>query len=179
MTTVLFLAANPRSTTRLGLDEEIREIRDKLRGSVHQQAIDLRSFWAARPDDLLQALNELRPDVLHFSGHGDPNGELTFVDGRGRPKPVSERALTATLRAAGERIRLVVLNACYSYPQAKAVVEVVPCAIGMNAAIGDRAAIVFAAEKSAAFDLTCRFFSPNRLVAETPPIRLQIWCPRE
>jgi hypothetical protein len=40
---------------------------------------------------------------------------------------------------------VVVLNACFSRPQAEAIVEVIDCAIGMNKAIGDEAAIVFAA----------------------------------
>jgi hypothetical protein len=39
----------------------------------------------------------------------------------------------------------VVLNACFSRPQAEAIVDVIDCAIGMNRAIGDEAAIVFAA----------------------------------
>jgi hypothetical protein len=58
---------------------------------------------------------------------------------------VSGRALSAALASAGQGLRLVVLNACYSVAQAQAIVEVVPCAIGMNTSIGDRAAIVFAA----------------------------------
>lgn len=144
-TRVLFVAANPSSTSRLGLDEEIRRIQEKLRGSEYQRSIDLRAAWAARPDDLLQALNELRPDALHFSGHGDPGGAITFVDSTGNPKPVSPRALTAAIRSAGESVRLVVINACYSVQQASAVIEVAPCAIGMNSAIGDEAAIIFSA----------------------------------
>lgn len=36
------------------------------------------------------------------------------------------------------------LNACYSRPQAEAIVSVVPCAIGMNDAISDLGASIFA-----------------------------------
>jgi hypothetical protein len=38
----------------------------------------------------------------------------------------------------------VVLNACYSKPQAEGIVEVIDCAVGMSKTIGDEAAIVFA-----------------------------------
>jgi len=41
-------------------------------------------------------------------------------------------------------IRLVVLNACYSEVQAKAIAEVVDCVVGMKKEIGDEAAIIFA-----------------------------------
>jgi hypothetical protein len=41
-------------------------------------------------------------------------------------------------------VRLVVLNACFSKSQAEAIVEVIDCAIGMNRAVGDEAAIAFA-----------------------------------
>ncbi len=41
-------------------------------------------------------------------------------------------------------IRVVILNACYSQLQAQAITKVIDCAIGMNTAIGDKAAINFA-----------------------------------
>ncbi len=44
-----------------------------------------------------------------------------------------------------DNIRLVMLNACFSRPQAEAIVEHVDCAIGMSKAIGDKAAITFVA----------------------------------
>jgi hypothetical protein len=40
---------------------------------------------------------------------------------------------------------VVVLNACFSRPQAEAITEEIECAIGMTRAIGDDAAIEFAA----------------------------------
>lgn len=143
--TILFIAAGPRSQARLGLDEEIRQIQDELRGSEYQKEIDVRAAWAARPADLLRALNEFRPDVLHFSGHGTPSGRLVYVGSQGQPKPVSGEALAAALRSAGENVRLVVLNACYSSRLASAVIQVVPCVVGMNTEVGDEAAITFAA----------------------------------
>ena len=39
----------------------------------------------------------------------------------------------------------MILNACYSKKQAEAITQVIDCAIGMNDAIGDEAAITFAA----------------------------------
>ncbi len=58
---------------------------------------------------------------------------------------MGKQALVALFTTLKDNIRLVILNACYSQPQAEAIVEVVDCAVGMNQAIGDRAAITFAA----------------------------------
>ena len=69
-TTVLFLAANPVEIPLLQLGEECRAIEDKIRAAKFREKLRFRSRWAARPDDLLQALHEDDPAVLHFSGHG-------------------------------------------------------------------------------------------------------------
>jgi hypothetical protein len=41
--TVLFLAANPRDTSWIGLDEEIRLVEQKLRASEHRDAVALKA----------------------------------------------------------------------------------------------------------------------------------------
>ncbi|GEM_PF-3967358 len=66
----LFLAANPNGTTKLALDEEIREITQKIRLAENRDLLDVISVWAVRPDDLLQYLNQHKPQIVHFSGHG-------------------------------------------------------------------------------------------------------------
>jgi hypothetical protein len=142
---ILFLASNPNDTSRLGLDEEVRSIAAKIRASEHRDVLELISVWAVRPDDLLQELNTHRPTVIHFSGHGSESGEILLMDNDRQPKLVSTAALKALLISLKDNIRLVVLNACYSKVQAAAISEVIDCVIGMNTAIGDEAAIIFAA----------------------------------
>jgi hypothetical protein len=67
----IFLAANPSITSRLRLDEEIRAITEKIRAADHRNAIEVISSWAVRPDDLLQSFNTYKPQIVHFSGHGN------------------------------------------------------------------------------------------------------------
>jgi hypothetical protein len=143
--TVLFFAANPSGTTPLALDEEAREIELKIRASDHRDALELLTKWAARPDDLIQFLNQHRPAVVHFSGHGSPTAELILLDHDRNAKPVSKEALAALFRALKGQIRVVFLNACYSQAQAEAITQEIDCAVGMSRAVGDRAAITFAA----------------------------------
>lgn len=145
MIKILFLSSNPEHTSPLMLDEEIRSITEKIRASDYRDAIELTSLWAVRPDDLLQALNVHKPTIVHFSGHGSSAGEIILMDDFRKAKPVGTVAIKTLFTTLKDNIRLVVLNACYSQIQASAISEVIDCVIGMNSAIGDSAAIVFAA----------------------------------
>ncbi|HEX2078476.1 MAG TPA: hypothetical protein VHG08_12230 [Longimicrobium sp.] len=57
---VLFFAADPLSAppdgraARLRLNEDVRQIRQKVRAAEHRDALELDFRLAARPDDLLQ-----------------------------------------------------------------------------------------------------------------------------
>ena len=139
---VLF-AANPLDLQPLHLDIEIREITAKVRGSKYRDVLELIPVLAARPDDLLQALNTHRPQIVHFSGHGTSIGEIVLVDDQGQAKPVAAPALKALFTTLKDDIRLVILNACYSEVQAAAITSVIDCAVGISDAITDTAAITF------------------------------------
>lgn len=146
---VLFFAADPHSTAphgrapKLGLDEDIRQIRGKVRGAEYRDALDFDFRMAARTDDLIQALNETHPQVVHFSGHGGTDGlVLVSSDGR-RPHPVDAEALRRLFRLFRDDIHVAVLNACFSLPQAQAIAAEVGCAIGTRGEISDTAAITF------------------------------------
>jgi CHAT domain len=142
---VLFLTANPVGTTQLKLDEEHRQITARIRASEHRDALEVISRWAVRPDDVLQAFLEDKPHVVHFSGHGSKAAELILMDQAGNPKPVSKKALAGLFSTLKGDVRVVLLNACWSRPQAKAIAANIDCTIGMNREIGDDAAIVYAA----------------------------------
>ena len=144
MIRILFVSANPVDTDPLQLGEEFREIQGKLRSSDSRAHFVLRSAWAARPDDLLQQMNEFRPHILHFSGHGSSAGEIVLQDNSGEMQTVSPAALEALFNNFREWLRIVVLNACYSNVQAEALLDPADIVIGMKSAIGDKAAISFA-----------------------------------
>jgi hypothetical protein len=167
---VLFLASDPFKTHALALDEEIRTITEEIQSAEYRDSLEMVSAWAVRPGDLQKLLLRHRPHVVHFSGHGvtgessvgptpstpvpgrhlipDDGGQdarLILMGEGGAPQPVSQEALVDIFEVLRDNIRLVVLNACYTRPQAEAIAKVVDCCIGMNAAIGDKAAIPFAA----------------------------------
>src|SRR5215510_2841817 len=67
---ILFLAASPSGTDRLALDREARSIQAELKRSGYRDRFDFVTRWAAEPLDLLREVRELKPMVVHFSGHG-------------------------------------------------------------------------------------------------------------
>jgi CHAT domain len=140
---ILFLAANPASTNRLAIDEEMRAIEHKVRAAEHREVLVFQSHWAVRPDDLLQLFNQHRPQIVHFSGHGSHAG-LSLAGNDGQVRLVTTRALTALFATLKDNIRLVFLNACYSREQAQALVTNIDCVVGMKESIHDNAATVFA-----------------------------------
>jgi hypothetical protein len=144
--TVLFLSANPIDQQQLRLDEEVRSIGEMIRKSEHRDVVKLESRWAVRPLDVLQAINECHPRIVHFSGHGSDQDEIVFQDNSGHAKLVTKEAIVQAMAASSDDIQLVFFNTCYSRGQAEAVVEHVPTAIGMNTSIGDDAARVFSAQ---------------------------------
>jgi energy-coupling factor transporter ATP-binding protein EcfA2 len=143
--TVLILSANPKGTATLRLDEEQREIKASLKRSRLRGHFDPITETAVRTGDLRLAMLEHQPQIVHFSGHGEGEAGLVFEDETGRAKAVSGEALAGLFALFAERrLQCVVLNACYSDVQAKAISRHIPYVIGMNAAIGDRAALEFA-----------------------------------
>jgi hypothetical protein len=148
--TILFLAANPTGTDSRALDREAREIQTELERSGFRDCFELETRWAVEPLDLLRELRKLKPTVIHFSGHGGPEsaGEsqrgLFFQGFDGRAQLVSTEALEETFKAAGASVKLVVLNACYSEPQAQALLAHIDCVVGMSGASRDDVARSFA-----------------------------------
>ena len=144
--TILFLAANPKETQKLALDNEARSIGEAIRASANRDNMEFFTRWAVRSLDILQAINETEPEIIHFSGHGSEQGELAMEDEHGDMQLVSKEAIAAAISSSTEKTRLIFFNACFSEAEAQAVVENIEAAVGMRAAIGDEAAQVFAAQ---------------------------------
>lgn len=143
-TKILFFASNPESTEKLSLDEEARSIARKIRETDYRDSLEFVTAWAVRPTDLLDELNLHKPTIVHFSGHGTGDEGLVLTNEQGEQKLVSADALKMLFSSVKDNIRLVLLNACYSEVQAKAISEVIDCVVGIKSEIGDQAAITFA-----------------------------------
>lgn len=140
---ILLLAADPSDLARLRLATEFREIQEKLRLAVYRDRFTLHQRMALQPADLSQAMLDLQPEIVHFSGHGGGAGSLYLEDERGQGKLVTGEALAALFRTFADRTKAVILNACFTEPQAEAIAEHIDFVIGTRREIGDDTATAF------------------------------------
>ena len=142
---ILFLASNPTDISRIRLDEELREIDERISLGSHRDRFELIPHFAVRPRDLTRGLLKHQPHILHFSGHGSTSAGIVLEDNNGKTKVVAAADIAELLSIIKDNLRVVVLNSCYSALQASGITESIDCAIGMNDKIGDRSAIIFSA----------------------------------
>ncbi|HEU4557605.1 MAG TPA: hypothetical protein VFS20_07135 [Longimicrobium sp.] len=143
--TILFAAASPEGMDQLRVGDEMREVREALDLSNGRHQFKLEPWPAVRARDFSRALLQLRPRMVHFSGHGMPEtGELCFEDNAGCPVPANPQGLRGIFAGLGGAVECVVMNACYSHANAAVIAESVPYVIGNTAEIEDEVAIAFA-----------------------------------
>jgi hypothetical protein len=143
---ILALRANPTNTGALRLDEEIRGLKDELERATYRNRFEFISEGAVRVDDLSKAMLKHKPDIVHFSGHGEGENGLVLENDAGTMQFVSTGALSRLFKWSRTATKCVFLNACYSQVQAEAIHQHIDCVIGMDNVISDRAAIRFAAK---------------------------------
>lgn len=143
MKNILVLAANPKDTSQLRLDREVREIDHALRDSPLRDQLTLHQRWALRPRDLQRALLEVNPEIVHFCGHGEGRAGIALEDATGQAQLVSTAALASLFALCAEHVNCVLLNACYAEVQADAIVKSIDYVIGMKQAVPDEVAIAF------------------------------------
>jgi hypothetical protein len=143
MIPILFLAADPTDASRLRLGREAREIQEKLQLARLRDRFVLHQRPSVRPSDISQALLDTDPEIVHFSGHGTTDGAICLENHFGETHAVEPQALGALFEEFATTVNCVILNACYSVPQAEAIATHIPHVIGMIDAIDDEAAIAF------------------------------------
>ncbi|MGD1854778.1 MAG: hypothetical protein ACFB2W_11055 [Leptolyngbyaceae cyanobacterium] len=105
---ILILAVNPKDTTQLRLDEEIRQIKEALKLSDERAQFEIVDEQAVRTNDLHRHLLHHKPQSVHFSGHGMGSGGLAFEDKNGHTKLISTATLTRLfLLCGGSGSRLI------------------------------------------------------------------------
>ena len=137
---VLFLSSDPSNESRLHLGKELQAIKDKLKDN---KEFSIYEHMATTPNDVMQEIMTLKPQIVHFSGHGSAEGELKFEDETGKAKPVAPEALATLFSCTKEFVKCVLVNTCYAERQAKAIAQFIPVVIGTKSEISDEAAISF------------------------------------
>src|SRR5258708_36435480 len=101
----------PLNESRLRLDKEANDLQQQL-ALVKDRSLDINveHRWATRTNQIQMEILNQKPDILHFSGHGDV-GTLIFEDEAGESAPVSSEAI-AELISLCPNVRCLLLNAC-------------------------------------------------------------------
>lgn len=141
---ILFLSSNPWNVSRILVDEEAREVFDKIHEGPYRDRFEVHSHVAVRPRDLQRLLLKYRPHIIHFSGHGSKQRKIILSGPNGRGKTIDQQGLADLLALYKRHVRLVLLSACFTKAQARSISEVVNYSIGTNRAIGDKVCVAFA-----------------------------------
>lgn len=140
---ILFLAANPSSTGALDLEAEFRAIRDELERSKFSSDISIEYPHALRPNELIEAVRNLKPHIVHFSGIGTSSGITFQGEGDNEAVNVSGRALETFFEGRG--VKCVLLNGCYNATQAVHIQKSVGAVIGTSNQLDENHARFFSA----------------------------------
>jgi len=144
---VLIVGANPGSSARLSrIDDEFNKIQEQLsEKTTYRGKFECIFLRGANLESFLGAMLIHRPRIVHFSGHGEGMDGLVLNDGEnvGRSQVANTQGLANLFSQFSSTLDCVVLNACNSHIQAKAIAQHVPLVIGMNKSIEDDFAVHF------------------------------------
>lgn len=151
MTKILFLTASPRDKQSLQIDKEIRAISQAIQGETYGTSFEIIIRTSVKRDQLLKFIEDEKPDIIHFSGHGNSNSEICLEDDLGETHPVDKAAMreifSLVKQKTKRKTRCIVLNACYMEAQANAIADTIDgVVVGTLGKISDDAAISFAKE---------------------------------
>ncbi len=141
---VLMLTASPADLSPIRVAQEEKEVRRRIdAGRARGARVELHVVRGAMLDDILGAMNEFRPHILHIAAHGSTNGDLWLLDELGDRVVMPLDGFLAAIQVAAKDLSLIVLNACYSAAAADVLLKYVDCAIGVRTKEADRSALAF------------------------------------
>lgn len=148
--TVLYLVSNPNPSSQLRVDVEISKVQEAIRGSKFRDNVTVEYRPAANLNSLIDGLNDYRPQIVQFSGHGDESGIATDNAKITKPaaKFLSFDLLAKALAATDTPPQIVILNSCKSSGAKKSLLSGAnprtKVVISMRTSVTDIAATVFA-----------------------------------
>lgn len=143
---ILLLSADAENSgSRLLLDEERRAIYEKVTSHAPSryefEVIDSPAIEYSRA---VSEISTHRPDIVHFGGHGRPDGRIVFLGRDGGTNAVSPDVIAALFARASGKVWLAVFVCCTSAPVARIVSNHVEWSIGFRGSIRDSISLTFA-----------------------------------
>ncbi len=141
---VLLLTASPADLTAIRVAQEEKEVKRHIEaGKARGARVELHVVRGAMLDDILSAMNEFRPHILHIAAHGSQNGDLWLLNDLGDRVVMPLAGFLAAIESAAKDLTLLLLNACYSRAAAEVLRQHVDCAIGVRTKVADASALAY------------------------------------
>lgn len=147
MYTLLLLTPQPRDSDPIDNRQDAQGIGYRLNQLGLSSTLKVVEKINPRFADLPFFLDDLKPQLLHFSGHSTRSSKLLFVDNKGNRHDVPPEALVqqlATSDPSRKYVKGFVLNTCYSLSLAQALVDAVDFVVANAGEIQDESAGRFA-----------------------------------
>lgn len=140
---ILILAANPKASPYLDLPSEVEKIKEALERAHLDDKFEIIDRACVTPEKLSWTVLKVKPDIVHFCGHGYGDEGLLLEGATDQGQLVSTKALSGLFELFADKVECVLLNACYAEVQADVIKQHIKYVVGMSEAIGDKAAIKF------------------------------------
>jgi hypothetical protein len=141
MPKLLALLSNPDNNVKLRMDREIKEINTRISHKVSHD-FECKQVPAINIDELPGLLIREKPELLHFSGHGNKS-QLSFEDKLGNSKDINSNTLETIFKETGKDITCLLINACGSAKLAERLSAYISHVIGFPDKIEDNLAETF------------------------------------
>src|SRR5262249_22180269 len=157
-----------------------KNISHALERSRNREDWRIESNQATTVDDLRRALLDNQPTVVHFCGHGAGEAGLCFENEQGGTHLAHATPLAKLFHHFKDKLKCVVLNACFSQVQADVIRQEIDYVVGMRKTILDEVAVKFAvafydavfanADFRTAFNIGCASIDLHNMPESNVPV---------
>ena len=140
---IFLFEANTKDQRHLNTAREIKFLHNEMQSGSDRECYKLNfPGMETTYDGLMRLLSKFKPNIIHFSGHGEPKG-IVLANENGESEELSLMALLELFDNFRDYAQLIILNACHSSDLAKYISRLGIFVIGNENPIPDNIAITF------------------------------------
>jgi hypothetical protein len=136
------LIAGSKKSSKLDLETSFLRLQKGIKKHIDKGAIKFVKKLTINTSNIFELLNSIQPHIFHFTGK-QIGGDILITDENNNVVTISDMALAGYLSSFGSKLKLAIIDTCYSYNCAKSISDVVDFAIGVKGAIYERDADKF------------------------------------
>lgn len=140
---ILFLGSSPIGKLTLKIGEEFLDINKVLNKDFYEL---LEPKFGFQRNDIQAEVNTKFPNLIYFTCHGTPEGELILSTDKNKPDKLplqNLKDIIENLVTVHKQITCVVFSACKSEIQAKEISRLIPYCVGMSEPVSEKVGFAF------------------------------------